>query len=115
MELLQAVVQQGTCDLAWMPLLALEASTASLSVRALCTIPAAQQLDSRRVLQLLEAAVKRGNAGCITRLCALPAAQQLSSGAVVQLLQAANKCSNRAVCTEALCALPALSVKRSAA
>jgi hypothetical protein len=56
--------------------------TNSVSIRAL---PAAQQLSSQKVLQLLQAAVELGNACAVTRICELPGAKQLCSSSMAQL------------------------------
>uniref|UniRef100_A0A383V6A8 Uncharacterized protein n=1 Tax=Tetradesmus obliquus TaxID=3088 RepID=A0A383V6A8_TETOB len=68
----------------------------------LCWLPAAQQLSSEEVQQLLQAAVERGCAPA--QLCELPAAAGITSDATLQLLQAA---VSKGVNVEWLCELPA--------
>jgi lysozyme family protein len=74
----------------------------------LCGIPAAQQLTSQVVLQLLEAAVQQGSGSSIRALCELPAAKQLSKQAVAGLLQTAHQVDGRlnSTCAAALRKLP---------
>jgi hypothetical protein len=45
----------------------------------LCKLPAAQEVSSDDVLQLLRLAVERSTTDCVLYLCKLPAAQQISS------------------------------------
>jgi hypothetical protein len=60
-----------------------------IGLHFLCTLPAAQQLSSEVVEQLLEAALARNNVRCTGVLFTLPGIEQLSSAAVARLLQAA--------------------------
>jgi hypothetical protein len=69
----------------------------------LCRLPAAQQLDSQAVLQLLQAAVLRGKIST-SSLCALPAALRIDGRTVLQLLQEAVQQGRSG---DGLCRLPA--------
>jgi hypothetical protein len=84
----------------------------------LCMLPAAHQLGSSVVEQLLLAAIEGSNRGNIDNgleaLCGLPAATQLGSGSVTRLLQAAVKQNSRG-CVYWLCRLPGLQQTDSAA
>jgi hypothetical protein len=77
----------------------------------LCELPAAQQLGTAAVAELLATAVTARPGGvhssmCMSTLCNLPAAAQLTSGQTLQVLQASLLQGN-CVCNWQLCELPA--------
>jgi hypothetical protein len=57
--------------------------------KQLVLAPAAEELDSTQVAQLLTAAVQQSTVECIDQLCRLPASQQVSREEVAGLLLAA--------------------------
>jgi hypothetical protein len=72
----------------------------------LLKLPAAKQVSSNELTQLLQTAVLCGTTERLHRLCKLPAAQQLSRAAVEELLLAAVQHS-KATAALLLCTLPA--------
>jgi hypothetical protein len=83
--------------------------TSVKGIDALSALPAAADIDSDAVIELLHEAVQQGTIEVAAALCELPAAQHLTSAAVLQLLASVEHYSGLPYdsCVDALCSLPA--------
>jgi hypothetical protein len=80
-QLLQTLLQQTK----WGAMLSDSYGTRSGMI--LCNLPAAQEISSAVLAQLLQAAVEQGHARHLQELCSLPAAQQIDGEVRLQLQQ----------------------------